>query len=181
MKHNKQKKALECFDSGRYRVIQGRLHTFRKAKNVWSPVALTVLPSGYRQVQLFNFKRGDKGIKVVCYHHIAVYLLTNGLYKEGLEIGHKDNNNQNDMPDNLHAITHHKNIMDSKRNGGGSPGKIRGNEIQSIKKCIERGMSQAATARLLGLNRLSVRYTIKKIQAGEQLKFENWTKPKHSF
>ena len=49
---------------------------------------------------------------------------------------------------------------------------IRAPEIASIRLLLDDGYSQASIAKLLRLERLSVRYIIKRIEAGLPLKYE---------
>jgi DNA invertase Pin-like site-specific DNA recombinase len=50
---------------------------------------------------------------------------------------------------------------------------IRHKEIEQIKELMKMDLSQSEIARRLKLNRLTVRFTMKNIQDGKPLRFEN--------
>lgn len=173
MKKIKQQQVLYCLSSGKYKVIDGDIYTFHKGRKEWNLLKPNVLPSGYLQYALFNSRRGVEGIRVIVYKHIAIYLFNYGEYPEGYQIDHKDRDINNNLPSNLEAKTAKMNIVNSKSSGGGCSRPIRANEINKIRILIKDGLSQSKIAKQLNLNRLSVRYTIDKINKGIPLKYDS--------
>jgi hypothetical protein len=177
MKIDKQKAVLDILATGRYKVIDNDVYAVRKSG--LHRLVGTTLPSGYRQHILFNGVRYGNGIKVVVYQHILTYIATHGIYEEGLVIDHIDKDTTNNCIDNLRAIPQRYNINPAKTyttrmaNEQGIK-KIRGNEIKDIRELMEQGHSQASIARILDLNRLSVRYIYNNIKKGLPLKYENY-------
>lgn len=172
----KQERLMACIGTGRYRVNEGVIEV-RKSSG-WRAIKPNVLKSGYRQLSIFNFRRGKEGIRVTVYYHIFVYMFHNGTYEPGLVIDHIDGDNCNNCISNLRAVTPLTNTLNSYENNGstsrgGCFTPIRGKDIKAIRKLNGEGYSQASIARHLGLNRLSVRYIIKRIDAGDTLKYEN--------
>lgn len=174
MKEQKQIKALECLNSGKYKDVDGNLYYYHKALNTRQQLKGNVLKSGYTQYILFNSKRGKDSVKVIIYKHIAIYIYHNGIYPEGMQIDHVDRNNQNDKISNLRAVTPLTNILNSKSGHGVGVELrlIRSEEIKDIKRLLLDGLSQSEIALKLDLNRLSVRYIIKQIESGKALKYE---------
>ena len=173
MRLYKQKDTLTCLNSGKYKVIDDNVLYFNKANKEWRILKPGLLPNGYSQYTLFNNKRGAFGVRVRVYKHIAIYLATNGLYPDKWEIDHLDRNPSNNMPSNLMAKTALANINNRNSVGGSISTPIRDKEIQAIKALMGTSLSQAAIARELGLNRLSVRYTMKQITDGIPLKYDH--------
>ena len=178
MKKQKQKAVLDILATGRYKVVGDEVLSFRCGE--WRRLSPNKLPSGYEQLQIFNGKRGLDGFKVIVYKHILIYLAAKGEYPEGWQIDHVDRDNQNNYPDNLVAKDPLGNVMNSRRDRHPNriEGTVRGPEIASIRELHSAGHSQAAIARSLGLNRLTVRYAVKKIERGEPFKYENWVASK---
>lgn len=172
----KQERLMNCIGTGKYRVIDGFVEVLKSSG--WHVLKPNVLRSGYKQLSIFNFRRGKEGIRVTVYYHIFVYMFHNGPYEPGMVIDHIDGDNCNNHISNLRAVTHLTNTLNSYKNNdsewrGGCFTPIRGKEIKSIRKLHSEGHSQASIARHLGLKRLSVRYIIKRIDAGDVLKYEN--------
>lgn len=178
MKKEKQQRVLDILATGRYKVENGDVYSMRCKE--WRKLSPTQLPSGYQQLQIFNGKRGLDGFKVIVYKHIMMYLANKGMYPEGWQIDHLDRDNRNDQPDNLVAKTPLDNVMNSKRDRHPNriEGTIRGPEITAIRELHAAGHNQSVIARSLNLNRLSVRYAIKKIERGEEFKYEGWVATK---
>ena len=150
--------------------------TYNKSKEQWNALKYNTLPSGYSQYTIFNSKRSGNNIKLMIYRHILIYLSNNGVYMEGWHIDHVDRNKENNLPINLIAKPPIDNVANSNRATGRRVNGlrvIRHAEIQQIKGLLAAGLSQSAIARQLDLNRLSVRYTIKRIQSGLPLKHDN--------
>ncbi len=168
---DKQVKVLSILDTGRYKEVDGLIYSFKKG--VWKELRPNKLPTGYYQVSIFNGIRNGKGLKAVVYVHQLVYLIHNGLYPNKYEIDHIDRNRTNNNISNLRAVNTAMNAAnkESKRESF-TIKTIRSEEIKQIKELVDLGMNQSAIARQLGLNRLSVRYTINKINAGLNLKYE---------
>ena len=175
MKIDKQNKVLAIIETKRYKVEGNNVLSFKKGE--WRVLVGTTLPSGYRQHILFNGKRGQQGIKVVVFQHIFTYMFFNGAYAEGLVIDHIDKDNTNNDISNLRAVTPRQNInpaktYTTKAKGNFQTNPIRNEAIKAIRELMGWGYSQAHIARILGYNRLSVRYTINNIKAGKKLKYE---------
>jgi hypothetical protein len=168
MKMINQLRVLLSLNSGRYKVEQDKIISFFRGERL--ELKGTQFESGYRQVTL---NKWYPHLKVTAYVHQIIYLANNGTYDEGLEIDHLDRNPRNNLPDNLACKTSAKN---SENSIGRQPiqktKSIRNKEIKKIKELRANGNSQASIARLLGLNRLSVRYIIKRIEGGHPLKYE---------
>jgi hypothetical protein len=167
MKSAKQLKVLDMLFSDRYKVINDSI--YRMSKGKWLVMKPSTLPTGYQQYTLSINKNS-----VVVYRHIAVYLADKHLpYPEGYAIDHIDRDKSNNSPENLRAVPHWINASNSI---GRRPVKdlrvIRGKE----KILHALGKSQSAIARELDLNRLSVRYTIKKLESGATMKYSQYNK-----
>ena len=176
MKLDKQLNALECLNSGKYLVVNDQVLTYHKTDKIWNVLKYRVLPSGYAQYTIFNSKRSGNNIKLMIYRHILIYLSNNGVYLEGWQIDHVDRDKANNLPGNLVAKPAVDNIANSERlrtNVVNGLRVIRHAEIQDIKDLLAEGLSQSAIARQLDLNRLSVRYTIKRLQSGLPMKYDN--------
>lgn len=180
MKKEKQTLIHECFYAGRYSIEGENLYT-TNLQGVKKLIKGTTLPTGYKQHNLFNRKRGKKAKMVRAYFHHIVYLCRHPVraeyYPETWVIDHIDRNCRNNDIRNLCAMpvylnTQNTTQVDKYANGIRT---IRGNEIAEIRMLHSEGLSQSAIARQLNLNRLSVRRTVKKIERGEELKYENYT------
>lgn len=175
MNIDKQTKVMNILATGRYKIVGNDVLSFKC--NEWRVLAGTTLPSGYRQHILFNGKRGTNGIKAVVYQHILCYMAYNGMYNPNHVIDHMDGDNTNNRIENLQAIEPKHNVNPAQMvitklaNKQGIK-TIRSAEIASIRQYMALGYSQAKIAKLLGLNRLSVRHVYNKILAGEPLKYE---------
>lgn len=173
MKTIKQLQALELLKHPKYKVIGGDLYSIKRGE--WRVMSGTSLPTGYVQYSLCNHRRGAHHISIRVYKHIAIYLATNGVYKEGYEIDHIDRDKSNTHPDNLRAVPRQVNIENrGERVGSTCDRPIRGKEIDDIRRLLAEGLNQSQIARNLNLNRLSVRYTIKNIEEGKPLKYEGY-------
>ena len=175
MKIDKQNKVLAIIETKRYKVEGNNVLSFKKGE--WRSLSPTLLPSGYKQYVLFNGKRGEQGIRVVVYQHIFTYMFFNGAYAEGLVIDHIDGDVSNNCIDNLRAVTPRQNLnpakaYETKAKGNFQTNPIRNEAIKAIRELMGQGYSQAHIARILGYNRLSVRYTINNIKARKKLKYE---------
>ena len=175
MTHDKQNKVMTIIETGRYKVADNQVLSFRKGE--WKPLSPTLLPSGYEQYTMFNGKRGEQGIRVVVYHHIFTYMFHNGRYDEGLMIDHIDKDVSNNRIENLRAVPPKHNVNPAKTYATKFKhdfqlNVIRHEGIKAIRELMELGYTQAQIARVLGYNRLSVRYLYNKIKKGEPLKYE---------
>lgn len=171
MNLDKQKIVMSILDTGIYEadVINGLVYAFRKRGKVL--LKTNKLPTLYEQITLF--KGRCTGVKVVCYIHQVIYLAKNGLFDPELEIDHDDRDITNNRGANLIAKTPKQNINNrNERSYYPVVKTIRAAEIAKIKELLVFGNSHASIARQLGLERLSVRYTIKRIEAGLPLKYE---------
>lgn len=179
MRHEKQLKVIEMFNSGRYSIDPdaGILYSHIGRKKVVRPI---VHSTGYRQVCIRYVDQAGVRSSVMVYLHVAVWLWCNGVYDEGMHVDHIDRDRGNNAAGNLRLCTARQNILYkisapgyTGPNSSSSSNKlIRSQEIAMIKDGLSKGMSQSAIARELGLNRLSVRYIIKRIESGAELKFE---------
>lgn len=171
MKTEKQQVVMSILKSGIYEIdaVNALVYANRKRGKVL--LKCNLLPSGYQQITLFAGRR--TGIKVILYLHVLVYLAWHGPYDENLEISHEDNNKLNCSIYNLAAKTTAMNYANSPdREYPMSLKLIRSGEIADIRRLHTFGYSQNRIAKELSLNRLSVRYTIKRIEAGLPLKYE---------
>jgi len=179
MKKEKQELALRIMANGKYRlnVELGIFESFRKGDGVWKPLSGSIASSGYMQHNIHLGRGMNKNC--IVYAHILSYLITNGMYAEGLIINHKDLNKLNNRPSNLEAITTSANVNHSYENneilkqGSAHISKIRYEEICKIKFMMEEhpNWNKSKIARELGLNRIPVTRVINKIKKGEELKF----------
>ena len=170
MKREKQEQVLAIIETGRYTYQDGLICSTRGG--VTKPLSPTVLSTGYKQHIIFNGKRGKDGIRAVVYAHQLVYMMHNGMYDETYEIDHINRDRSDNRIENLRAVSKGVNRSNRQARTVGEIKVIRHDEIQLIKELYKSGMSLAAIARELDLNRLSVRYTIKKIENGEEFKYE---------
>ena len=136
-----------------------------------------ILPNGYHQRRLYNGRRNRNGKNVsvqgAYYLHQVIYFAKFGFYDEGCVIDHIDRDKSNNRIDNLRCVTHKVNVSNKgERSKSLSVKFVRGNEIAEIRRMMNLNMSQSAIARVLGLNRLTVRWTMKKIENGIPLKYD---------
>lgn len=171
MRTDKQQIVMSILRSGIYEIdaVNGLVYAHRKRGKVL--LKCNMLPSEYQQLTLFA-GRGT-GIKVILYLHQLVYLVWYGMYDPEMEISHEDNNKLNCGIYNLALKTPSQNQLNSPRSFYTCKLRlIRSKEIEQIRALYSRGMSQSKVAKTLDLNRLSVRYIIKRIEAGLPLKYE---------
>ena len=175
MTNEKKNQLLAVLSTGRYKCIDNDIYAVKSGG--LHLLTGTTLPSRYRQHTLYNGVRGGKGIKVTVYQHIICYMATYGTYPDGYVIDHIDGDNTNNRIDNLRAIPHRLNLNPiktsiTKQNNNQQTNPIRAADIALIRQYMAEGYSQSAIARMIGKNRLSVRYTIQNILAGNTLKYE---------
>lgn len=171
MKIEKQQVVMSILRSGIYEIdaVNGLVYAHRKRGKVL--LKCNMLPSEYQQITLFA-GRGT-GIKVILYLHQLVYLVWHGMYDPEMEVSHEDNNKLNCGIYNLALKTPSQNQLNSPRSFYTCKIRpIRSAEITQIRTLHAQGMSQNKIANTLDLNRLSVRYIIKRIEAGLTLKYE---------
>lgn len=182
MKKEKQLRVLLCLECGRYKMMDGQLYSYRVNTGSWHLKKATIL-NGYKQQIIYNYKRGDKGLRAVVYEHIIAWMMVNGEYKEGLQIDHKDRDRGNNKIENLRLVT----PKGQRISVGPKPEKmqykaLRATHIIMIIKLVKLGYNYSKTADITGFNRLSVMRTYKKYLAGEVFKyldnktFENYEK-----
>lgn len=176
MKIDKQKEVLEILNNGKYKVClnTGLLFSYRAAKKQFIEVKPNILPSGYKQYTLFLGRYKKK--KQIVYGHQLVWLAYDGLYDPSKQLNHIDFNKGNNSLINLELITPQANVIHSvpyrvySKQGFKT---IRANEIKEIKDLLNSGIkNQSEIARRLNLNRLSVRYIIKRIEKNKPLKYQ---------
>jgi hypothetical protein len=164
----KQIDVISILQTGRYIIKDDKVFN-RKGRELFT----NPLPTGYIQCIMYNGKRYGKGIRVIVYKHILIYLHNFGEYPEGYVIDHQDRINTNNMPNNLIAKTPQGNRENSEHPKEHKPSRnIRAKEIEQIKELLKTTANQSQIARELKLNRLAVRYVIKKIEQGNKLKYE---------
>jgi hypothetical protein len=171
MKLDKQNKVLAIISTGRYKEISGDVYSLRSSG--WHKMSPLVHVPGYMQVHLYNGRRGVNGINVIVYVHQFVYMLNNGGYPPDFNIDHIDRNPLNNDISNLRVISSKDN--NNNRKESVRPIKvntIRANEINAIRELMASNLSQSAIAKELNLNRLSVRYIMKKIENNEPMKYD---------
>lgn len=173
MKFIKQLQVLSCLQSGKYKVDEDEVRWYHKAKAQWFVLKPNVLPTGYKQITLCVPSRKGKGLSLQCYLHQAIFLSFNGTFDPTWQIDHKDNDHRNNLPSNLRAVPISVNLDNRPRRKPNKQGirTIRSKEIEQIKELVAAGFSQSSIAKQLDLNRCSVRYTIKQIEAGKTLKY----------
>jgi hypothetical protein len=161
MKIEKQQKLDRILKSGAYEIDfeNGLIYSIRKrGKNL---LIGGLLPTGYKQLLMYNKKRkqGDTGI---FYYHQIIYFAKYGFYPEGMEIDHIDRDNTNNSITNLKLVSTKENAANKAKMIYPATLKlIRSDEIKSIRSLHAIGQSQQSIAKELNLNRLSVRYIIK--------------------
>jgi hypothetical protein len=167
MKIEKQKIVLQAIKSGRYRCVSDEVYSLRYGR--WNKLLGGLVDGGYRQVVVSNHRNDDGRASTDVYLHILIYMIHTGkTFGEGKKIVHLDGDVTNNEISNLSCVPSGEKIERDevvKR-------PIREKEIAAIRELHAKGLSQSAIARELKLNRLSVRYTIKKIESGEPLKHE---------
>jgi len=179
MKKLKQLAVLRLLKNNRYKVEGSKLYSLKTTG--WIGLIPSKLPAGYKQYRLTNHKRGENKQVLIVYVHIATYLYHFGEYPEGWVIDHIDGNNLNNEPENLRAVEQKDNVNPYKAKqtweaGGKIIKKIRGKEIAEIRRLNSLGASHVQIAKLLGLDRGSVMYTVQNIKMGRPLKYENYFK-----
>jgi len=172
MKKSKQEDLMKILATGRYSYEDGNILS-HKPSGV-KVLRGGMLPAGYKQYTLFDGKRYGRGTKVLVYAHILVYMMHHGEYPVGLEIDHIDRDVSNNRIENLRAVpTYINHLNRSERDSTYKKQRsIRHKEIKAIRSLMKDGLSQYAIARKLNLGISATRYIIKKIEAGESLKYE---------
>lgn len=171
MKQDKQLKVLQAFASGRYRVNTELWRIESKVRGKWRWLKENNLPSGYKQVCLFAGRGKGPGVRV--YLHIALYIGVHGAYADGLHIDHINRDRSDNRIQNLRAVLPVVNRLNTSESVYPADLRlIRANEIKAIRELHSSGLNQSEIARRLGLVRLSVRYVVKRIEAGLPLKYE---------
>lgn len=162
---------MEIISTGRYKYQDGEvIHT---RSGITKPMKGGRLPSGYVQMIIFNGRRGEHGIKVIIYKHVFIYMLNNGTYPEGYEIDHKDRDVSNNKIENLRSVDSKANSANKRPSVRTKKQKnIRHKEISMIRQLLSQGKNQSEIARELNLGRLAVRYIVKQIESGAELKYE---------
>lgn len=174
MKKEKQLKVLELLQCGKYKVDfqSGVVYSYRKAKDQWLIKRPLILGSGYKQQTLFTGRGHGKGIFI--YEHIFIYIAKHGVYEEGMVIDHIDANPSNNRIDNLRLCTHKQNseyANEQPRQDYVMGRFARGPEIIKIIELYQSGWSQSKIARFMGMNRLTVRHTVKKYERKEKFQY----------
>lgn len=163
---------MSILDTGIYEVdgVNALVYANRKRGKVLLKV--NTLPTGYKQIVLF--KGRNTGVKCILYLHQLVWLSVNDMYDETMTIDHIDGYKDNNGITNLRLLTQRDNSLNIQQPKTMCKefNTIRQPEIKAIKLLMSLGYSQSTIAKELGLNRLSVRYTIKRIESGIPLKYE---------
>lgn len=171
MNLEKQKIVMSILETNIYDVDYDNGLVYANRKRGRIQLKPNTLPSRYQQIVLF--KGRNTGINVTCYLHEVIYMSRHGIFDPEFEIDHEDRDRTNNKGDNLIAKSCKHNIANSDRSYYPTELKlIRAPEIASIRQLLTQGYSQASIAKQLGLERLSVRYIIKRIEAGLPLKYE---------
>lgn len=171
MNIEKQKIVISILKTGFYEVdcVNALVYSIRKRGRTLLKAAQ--LSSKYRQIMLF--KGRGTGIKAIVYLHELVYIAWHGFYDPSFDVCHEDNNNENNSIYNLMARTKAQNKANSPASYYPTELRlIRSPEIAKIRQLHSVGNSQASIAKQLELNRLSVRYIIKRIESGQPLRYE---------
>ena len=163
----KQTAVINCLQTGRYIIKDDKIYN-KKGRELFT----RSLPTGYIQCSMFNGKRYGKGIKVIAYKHIVIYLHNFGEYSPELVIDHKDNNNRNNIPDNLQAITQSKNKAKSPTLSKSDYIGIRSAEIAQIRQLLLTTNNCSEISRIINRKRTATLYIIKQIKAGNPIKYE---------
>lgn len=177
MRIDKQLALKKILESGQYIIDSDNGVILNKSEK---RLKGALLPSGYIQVSLSNGKRnrkaGDnKNVQGIFYVHQIVFFSLNGFYDESKVINHIDSNPQNNRASNLELVTQSDNIKKSTYGMNDvvfEQRLIRDKEIAQIRDLMAQNLSQSAIAKQLNLNRCSVRRTMKKIESGEKLKYD---------
>lgn len=171
MRKQKQDIVLSILDTGIYKVDTEKAIVYAFRKRGVIELKTNLLPTGYRQITLF--KGRGTGIKAIVYLHQLVYLAHYGFYPDGWEVDHIDRDKDNCAHWNLEVKTSKGNSQNKAKSKYPNTLKcIRSQDIKIIRRLHSEGISQASIARKLYLNRLSVRYIIKRIDAVFPLKYE---------
>lgn len=171
MKKEKQEKVLAIISTGRYIEQGGDIYSV-KSSGIKKLSPLTH-KSGYKQIHIFNGRRGSEGINAIVYVHQLVYMMHFGGYDECMNIDHIDRDPTNNDISNLRLVSIRENHLNrSNPVRSESVKTIRSEEINSIRDLMSLGLSQSAIAKELNLKRLSVRYIMKKIENNEPLKYD---------
>lgn len=171
MNLKKQEIVMSILDTDIYEIdtVNALVYSIRKRGK--SLLKANKLPSDYQQITIF--KGRYTGIKATIYLHELIYISLHGIYDETMQIDHNDRNRLNNSGYNLMLRTPKDNIANSERGQYPTVLKlIRSPEIAKIRQLHSLGNSQQSIAKQLGLERLSVRYIIKRIEAGFPLKYE---------
>jgi DNA-binding CsgD family transcriptional regulator len=154
MELQKQLIALSILNTGRYIIKEDKIYN-RSGVELFK----YSLPTNYIQCTLFNGKRCGKGEKIIIYKHVLIYLANNGTFNPSLVIGHMDNNNKNNHPSNLKAITQSENrLMSPPKNDRKKLIRMTDEQKETAINLFKSGLSQSSVAKKLGLERLTVRY-----------------------
>lgn len=168
MKLERQLYIISLFDCGLYKMIEGELFRHRKDLEYIKMKGIQ-FETGYCQYQLQS-----NGKRITAYRHQISYLYYYGQYPENYVIDHLNRDKSNCLPENLRAVTQKVNVQNSEKPNRSNVklNTLRSEEIKTIRKLNNEGMSQNAISKKMNLHRLSVRYVIKKTESGEPLKYE---------
>jgi hypothetical protein len=161
MKRWKQEKILALLQK-KYKADTeaGRVYSYRNES--WSALKGSVV-NGYRQISLFA---GD-GSSMDVYEHVVIYLAAHGTYEQGSAIKHKDDNMLNNKWWNLELIA------PKVRRPFTMPTGIRDAQIKKIRDLIAAGETNyTRMAEAVLRDRVSVMRIAKRIQNGQELRFE---------
>jgi hypothetical protein len=181
MKKEKQELFIKIMANGKYKIDTeaGIVYSFRKGTESWAELKPNKPVNGYFQY-IFHLGRG-LDTKVIVYGHVAVWIAANGIYEEGLEVNHKDLDKRNNGIKNLELATSKENHAHAMANNACSGVKkevqnvlIKFEQIQNIKFYLRGGVTNYSDiARRIGASRCATMRIVKKIKAGQPLKYEN--------
>lgn len=158
MKSERQRVVLELFRNGDgHATLDGEIY-FRERRLIKQR-----LPSGY-----YQFRLNVGGERIIVLAHNLVWLVAFGTFGADKKVTFKDRDRGNFRLDNLVLVDRKFKVV------RGVVRRIRHDQIESIKFYLRAGESNPSKiARELNLNRSSVFRTIKKIQGGEPLRYQD--------
>jgi hypothetical protein len=159
MNKEKQIKLIERLSLGRYKVVNGVVYSFDKA------LTGKVVDDKYMYFKIYGGR--GVGAPMYVYGHDLAWISSFGIIPPGKRVAFKDGNRMNFRLENLELVSTRSGMKFGNR-------RIRHDDIWSIKFYLKGGERNASKiAKELQLGEQAVRYTIKKLEAGEPLKYED--------